>query len=168
LLYLKVVYNQMSFDKESPEMLLLLNSFERNDVKYIIVGGFAVNRYGYNRATGDLDLYLKDSTENRQKLIAALADMGYGQFDMLMDAPIIAGYCEIMMDDGMYADLMTDIPGLEKDKFDLYFSMATVDKIDEVSVRFLHYNHLIANKIATGRPKDQLDVLELQRINHKD
>lgn len=158
----------MSFDKQSSEMLLLLNSFDHNDVKYIIVGGFAVNRYGYNRATGDLDIYLEDSVQNRENLIAALADMGYGQFDMLIDAPIIAGYCEIMMDDGMYADLMTDIPGLDKNKFNQYFSMATIDTIDGVKVRFLHYNHLIANKKATGRPKDQLDVMELERIHQKD
>jgi len=37
----------MSFDKESPEMLFLLNSFEAREVKYFIVGGFAVNSYGY-------------------------------------------------------------------------------------------------------------------------
>ena len=158
----------MSFDKESPEMLLLLQSFEKRDVKYIIVGGFAVNRYGYNRTTGDLDIYLKDSKENRANLIIALADMGYGQFDMLMDMPIIAGYCEVMMDDGMYADLMTDIPGLEKENFDEYFEMATVDIVDGSPLRFLHYNHLIDNKRATGRPKDQLDILELNRINKKD
>lgn len=158
----------MSLDSESPEMLLFLRSFEKRAVKYLIVGGFAVNRYGYNRTTGDLDIYLKDTKENRTNLIAALADMGYGQFDMLMDTPIIAGYCEIMMDDGMYADLMTDIPGLKKENFDEYFSMATVDVIDGSKVRFLHYNHLIDNKIATGRPKDKLDIEELHRINDKD
>ncbi len=90
--------------------------------------------------------------------------MGYGQFDMLIDTPIIAGYCEIMMDDGMYADLMTDIPGLNKENFDEYFSMATVDVIEGTSIRFLNYNHLIDNKEATGPPKDQLDVQELNRI----
>jgi hypothetical protein len=97
------------------EMLLLLKSFEASQVLYLIIGGFAVNRYGYGRATGDIDIYLKDTPENRANLIQALAQMGYGQFDMLMRVPIIAGYCEIMMDDGIYADLMTEIPGLDKD-----------------------------------------------------
>ena len=62
----------MSFDKENPEMLLLLETFEHFNVNYLIVGGFAVNRYGYNRTTGDLDIYLKDTKENRQNLIYAL------------------------------------------------------------------------------------------------
>lgn len=157
----------MSFDKESPEMLLLLQTFEKHDVEYLIVGGFAVNRYGYNRTTGDLDIYLRDTTKNRKKLIEAIDEMGYGRYDMLLDVPIIAGYCEIMMDDGMYADLMTDIPGLDKEKYDEYLEMATVDLIKDFKVYFLHYNHLIDNKRATNRIKDQLDVQELERINKK-
>lgn len=157
----------MSFDKENPEMLLLLETFQQFNLRYLIVGGFAVNRYGYNRTTGDLDIYLKDTRENRQNLIYALDKMGYGRYDMLLDVPIIAGYCEVMMDDGMYADLMTDIPGLDRNNFDEYFQKATVDEINGVKARFLHYNHLLENKRATNRPKDQLDVLELERVNKR-
>lgn len=83
-----------------------------------------------------------------------------------MDVPIIAGYCEIMMDDGIYADLMTDIPGLNKNEFDTYYKMATVDNMDGFVIRFLHYNHLLQNKEATGRPKDILDLNELRKINN--
>ena len=157
----------MSFDKENPEMLSLVAAFEKWNVRYLLVGGFAVNRYGYRRTTGDLDILLKDTTENRANLISALEDMGYGRFDELLDVPIIAGYCEVMMDDGMYADLMTEIPGLEKDSFDEYYAMATVDEVSGSKIRFLHYNHLIRNKEATGRPKDKLDVEELRRINEE-
>jgi hypothetical protein len=156
----------MPFDKENAEALVLTQTFEKRNVLYMIVGGFAVNRYGFNRTTGDLDILLKDTVENRANLILALADMGYGKFDVLMYTPIIAGYCEILMDDGMYADLMTEIPGLDKDKFDEYYKMATIDEIGGINIRFLHYNHLLANKAATGRIKDKLDINELQRINN--
>lgn len=149
----------------SNEMMQLLKAFYELKVKYLIVGGFAVNRYGYNRTTGDIDIYLKDTKENRSNLVKALAKMDYGKFDMLMDVPIIAGYCEIMMDEGIYADLMTNIPGLEKEQFDQYYEIATVDKIEDYEIRFLHYNHLIENKRATGRPKDILDINELEKIN---
>ncbi|MBS1586265.1 MAG: nucleotidyltransferase [Bacteroidetes bacterium] len=155
----------MSFDPEHPELLSLIAAFEKWQVQYLLVGGFAVNRYGYRRTTGDVDIFLKDTVDNRSNLINALDEMGYGRFEELMDAPIMAGYCEIVMDQGMYADLMTDIPGLEKEKFDEYFAMATVDEINGTKIRFLHYNHLLKNKIATGRTKDKLDVDELKRIN---
>lgn len=68
----------MSFDKENPEMLSLLENFQQFNLYYLIVGGFAVNRYGYNRTTGDLDIYLKDIKANRQNLNYALEKMGYG------------------------------------------------------------------------------------------
>ncbi|WAC40222.1 hypothetical protein [Pedobacter sp. SL55] len=158
----------MSFDKESAEMLQLLSVFQKHKVDYLIVGGFAVNRYGYNRATGDLDIYLRDTKENRKNLIEAIDEMGYGRYEVLIDTPIIAGYCEIMMDDGMYADLMTDIPGLENIKFNEYLAMATVDVVQGFEIKFLHYNHLLENKKATNRIKDRLDVEELERINRRD
>lgn len=91
-------------------MLFLLETFEQFNVNYLIVGGFAVNRYGYNRITSDLDIYLRNTKDNRQNLIYVLDKMGYGRYNMLLDMPIIAGYCEVLTDDGMYADLMTDIP----------------------------------------------------------
>ncbi len=158
----------MSFDKESTETLLLLSVFQKHNVDYLIVGGFAVNRYGYNRATGDLDIYLRDTKQNRKNLIEAIDEMGYGRYDILMETPIIAGDCEIMMDDGMYADLMMDIPGLDKENYNEYLAMATVDLVQGFEIRFLHYNHLLENKRATNRAKDRLDVEELERINRKD
>lgn len=155
----------MTVEASNEEVLLLLKTFYECKVEYLLVGGFAVNRYGYKRTTGDVDVYLKDSKDNRANLITALATMGYGQFDMLMDVPIIAGYCEIMLDNGIYADLMTDIPGLQQSLFDTYFQMATADQMDGYIIRFLSYQHLIQNKEATSRTKDLSDVNELKRIH---
>lgn len=157
----------MTIARGSDELMLLLETFEKHKVKYLIIGGFAVNRYGYSRTTGDVDIFLKDTRENRQHLIDALEEMEYGRMDELLDAPIIAGYCEIMMDSGIYADLMTSVPGLNED-FDLYFNMATIDEMDGYVIRFLHYDHLIQNKAATGRPKDLLDIEALKQINRND
>lgn len=154
-------------DLYQDEFLKIINSFENNGVRYLIVGGFAINKYGYHRTTGDIDFYLKDSVENRKSLIKALEEAGYGKFDVLLTTQIIAGYCEIMMDNGMYADLMTEIPGLPKEEFDQQYEMALKEEINGIPVRFIHYNHLIQNKEATGRPKDLMDVQELQKINKK-
>lgn len=155
-------------DIYNDEFLLLTSIFEKNKVKYLVIGGFAVNRYGYKRTTGDLDIYLQDTKENRQNLIITLEEIGYGRFDMLMDVPIVAGYCEILMDNGMYADLMTEVKGLKQADFDEHYAMAIVDIVNEIPVRFLHYNHLIENKKATGRNKDLLDIEELEKINQND
>jgi len=152
-------------DLYNDEFIKLVGAFEKHKVLYLIIGGFAVNRYGYHRTTGDVDFYLKDSIQNRQNLINALEDMGYGRFEMLETAPILAGYCEIMMDSGMYADLMTEIPGLAKEDYDEQYKMATTLNIGESTLRFINYTDLIRNKKATGRNKDLLDVEELEKIN---
>jgi hypothetical protein len=148
------------------ELLKLLQTFHRFELKYLIIGGFAVNRYGFKRTTGDIDFYLKDSLQNRQRLVDALDHMQYGRFEALLEMPILAGYCEIMLDNGMYADLMTDIPGLLQQEYDIYYSEALVDKIDSFEIRYINYNHLILNKIATNRTKDIIDVTALKNINH--
>jgi hypothetical protein len=152
-------------DLYNEEFLSLIKTFQKHQVRYLIVGGFAVNKYGFKRTTGDVDFYLKDSIENRHSLVEALDEMGYGRFEELLTSPIIAGYCEIMMDNGTYADLMTSIPGLPKENFNEYYDMATIEHVGDIPVRFLHYNHLIINKKATGRNKDLLDIEELEKLN---
>lgn len=44
----------MALERSSDEMLLLVKTFEEFRVKYLIIGGFAVNRHGYKRTTGDI------------------------------------------------------------------------------------------------------------------
>ena len=61
-------------------------------------------------------------------------------------------------------DIMVNMKGLEGYSFDECLSMASVADIDGVQVPFLHINQLIANKKAVNRPKDQVDVMELERI----
>ena len=49
-----------------------------NKVKYLTIGGFAVNIYGYGRNTGDIDIFIEDSVENRKNLRLALKQSGLG------------------------------------------------------------------------------------------
>src|SRR5690349_16291176 len=61
---------------ESPhykELLQLLNEFE---VEYLIVGGFAVMKYGEPRYTKDLDLWVNNSAQNSQRVVGALRKFG--------------------------------------------------------------------------------------------
>jgi hypothetical protein len=55
--------------------------FSLNKVKYLTIGGFAVNIYGYGRNTGDIDIFIEDSIENRENLREALKQSGIGDFE---------------------------------------------------------------------------------------
>ena len=54
----------------------LLSVLIKNKVDFMLVGGYAVIYYGYDRNTGDMDIWLKTGNENRDKLVKALKDFG--------------------------------------------------------------------------------------------
>lgn len=144
------------------ELLRLLNEFNLQGVRYMIVGGFAVNHYGYSRTTADVDMYLEDTVDNRKKMIDALDQLGYGRMDMLLNVPILAGYCEIIMDDGMYLDLMTDIMGLDSKDYESQYARRSTAVIQGVEVHYISYQDLLLNKKETGRLKDMDDYENLK------
>ena len=65
------------------DILSLWRSLNNNDVRYIMIGGFATNLHGYNRATNDIDLWIDDTLQNRKNLRKALKEQGSGDYDVL-------------------------------------------------------------------------------------
>jgi hypothetical protein len=149
------------FNDEILKFWSVLNSYE---VKYIMVGGIATNLHGFQRTTGDMDLYIEDSLENRKKLRAAFAVYGMGDFQSIETMQFVPGWTQFNLNNGFVLDIMTAMKGLENYTFDYCYQLASRAQIHEVTVPFLHINHLLANKKAVNRPKDQLDVIELERI----
>lgn len=139
--------------------------FHINQVKYLTIGGFAVNIYGFNRNTGDIDIYIKDSIENRNNLRKALKNAGIGDFKQIEIIQFVPGWTDFSLDFGMRLDIMTEVKGLENIPFDELWKLATVVMVEEIPVFFLDYNNLIASKKAVNRPKDQLDIEELEKLN---
>jgi hypothetical protein len=54
--------------------------FSLNNVKYLTIGGFAINSYDYGRNTGDINIFIENSIENRENLRIALKQLGLGDF----------------------------------------------------------------------------------------
>ena len=69
----------MKLPRELREFIELLNS---HDVRYVIVGGYAVAYHGYPRATGDIDLFVEVSRENARKLSAVLGEFGFASLGL--------------------------------------------------------------------------------------
>jgi hypothetical protein len=65
---------------------------------------------------------------------------------------------------GFPLDIMTGLKGLEDYSFDECLSLAVWAEIEDIRVPFLHLNQLMAAKEAANRPKDQIDLEELRRI----
>jgi hypothetical protein len=136
----------------------------REGVRYIMVGGFATNLNGFSRHTDDMDIWLEDTPGNRRKLRAAFRNCDMGDFEPLERMTFLPGWTDFTLNNGLRLDIMTSMKGLENYTFDECLEVAQIAEIEGVQVPFLHINHLLANKKAVNRPKDQLDVIELERI----
>jgi predicted nucleotidyltransferase len=146
------------------EILKFWAALQDQKVRYIMVGGYATNLHGYQRYTGDIDIWIDDNIENRHQLRKAFAECGMGDYYMLETMQFVPGWTDLHLMNGLRLDIMVNMKGLEGYSFDECLNMASVADIDGVQVPFLHINQLIANKKAVNRPKDQLDVIELERI----
>ncbi len=129
-----------------------------------MVGGFATRFHGFNRATDDLDLWLENSLANRQNLRAAFKALGYGDFSSVETMEFVPGWTSFYVGGGIELDIMTSMKGLEDMTFSACLEQASIADLDGIKIPFLHINQLIKNKVAVNRPKDQIDVIELERI----
>ena len=141
--------------------------FSLNKVKYLTIGGFAVNIYGYGRNTGDIDIFIDDSIENRENLRVALKKAGIGDFENIKTMQFIPGWTDITLNFNLRLDIMTSVKGLENTTFEQLLEKAYITEINNIPVYFLDYENLIKAKKAANRPKDILDIEELEKINKK-
>ena len=149
-------------------ILKVLAAFKETNLKYIIVGGFATNFHGYRRVTGDIDFWIEDSVENRRTLIRAFDSIGYGHFEELENVDLLPGICEILLDHGIYADFMNTIMNHSPEDFEECFRLSNVIQVENIPIRFLHFNSLLKSKSNSPRLKDQLDYQELLKISEEE
>lgn len=146
------------------ELLSLWRSLNKNEVRYILVGGFAVNLHGFSRITADVDIWLEDTLLNRKKFRQTLKDLSFGDFKEIETMPFIPGWSGFFLPSGFELDVMTFLKNFPAEQFNSCFEIAPEVKIHDVSIKFLHINHLVQEKQALGRPKDLLDIEEMKRI----
>ena len=95
-------------DENLLEFWQLLNHFK---VRYIMVGGVAVNLHGYSRTTEDIDIWIKDTKANRKKLGLAFAKFGYDEIN-LEDFQFIPGWTDFFIGAGIRLDVLIEMKGL--------------------------------------------------------
>ena len=150
------------------DVLQFFEVLNKHAVKYILVGGVAVNCHGFSRSTGDVDLWIDDSVENRKKLVAALLERNIEGAEAFLTYPLLAGFAEIMLDNGIYIDLMSDLQFIKQNRFEACYQLATTFKLNEtIELRVIHVNALIEEKEKSARPKDKEDAEQLKKMHKK-
>src|SRR6185369_14827217 len=99
------------------EILHLWKLLNQHKTLYIMVGGFATSLHGFNRVTADIDLWIKDTIENRKSLRSVMRDLNIGDHESLESTQFVPGFCSIPLNSGIELDIMTEMKGLEQNKF---------------------------------------------------
>jgi hypothetical protein len=136
-----------------------------NHVKYLTIGGLAVNIYGYGRNTGNIDIYIEDTFENRVNIRNAIKSIGLGDYESIQTMQFIPNWTYFTLNFDFRLDVMTSIKGLEDKTFQELLSVATIVEIENILIYFIDYDNLMISKKAANRPKDLLDIEELERFN---
>jgi hypothetical protein len=147
----------MILSQDFKELLQLLND---NHVEYLVVGGYATILYGYVRATGDIDLWVRATPENASALLKALKEFGFGdlqlsEVDFSHEGAIVQlGYPPYRV------DILTSIDGVA---FSDCFLRKHLVAYENFMIPFIDLEDLKTNKRATGRLKDLADVEQLEQ-----
>lgn len=138
----------------------LLSIFNAKNVRYLVVGGYAVVKYTEPRYTKDLDLWVQPDAANAQRVFEALREFGAPLRALTAQDFAHPGYFYQMGVPPVRVDILMSISGLD---FDEAWSAREAVDYDGVLMPFISKGHLIASKLAAGRPQDLLDAASLQR-----
>jgi predicted nucleotidyltransferase len=147
----------LNIPKDFREFLQLLN---KNNARYLIVGGYAVAYHGHPRSTGDIDIYIECTRKNAEAVKQSLNRFGLGELDISIpdlstpNQVIQLGYPPLRI------DLLTSIDGIEFQK--AWANRISVN-INDISINFISLNDLLTNKKTSARPRDLADINELNQ-----
>jgi predicted nucleotidyltransferase len=151
----------MVLDINFKEFIGLLNEHK---VKFLVIGGYAVNFHGYPRYTKDMDFWIWLDTVNIHNLMKALNDFGFGSVG-LTEADFRHPKNIIQLG---YEPLRIDIlMELEKCDFEECYQRKTQISFDDVNVDFLNIDDLITVKKQAGRLQDLADAENLEKLKKK-
>jgi predicted nucleotidyltransferase len=142
-------------NKDFREFIALLNS---NDVKFLIVGGYAVTFHGNPRFTADLDVWVAADAQNADRVRQAVEEFGFGK---MFDTSDFArpGYAIQLGRKPYRIDILTSIHGID---FPTAYARRKTLKSGGLELPFIGLDDLVANKRAVGRLHDLDDAAKLE------
>ena len=139
------------------DFLKLLNS---HGVEYLLIGGYAVAYHGYIRTTQDIDLWIRLSPDNAQRIAEAIAEFGFAPEGMKPEIFLQPDKIIKMGVPPLRIEVLTSVSGVAFDE--CYRTRETVD-MGDYTIPIINREMLMKNKKASGRMKDLADVENLEK-----
>ena len=144
----------------SSDMKDLIELFHKHNIRYALVGGFAVNFYGYVRTTQDIDFLIYPSQENAEKMMKALSEFGFGKAGIPKEYFMKEAAAIHIGSEPNRIDFLTSLKGLDNDTI---FGNLKCVKIENIPVKIISLADLIHVKKSSERLKDKADAEELEK-----
>ena len=146
----------MALGKDFSEFIALLNE---NNVRYLVVGGYAVAFHGHPRYTKDLDVWVEVDPENASRIVSSLQQFGFGSLGLTVQDFLAEDSFAQLGYPPHRIDILTGCDGVD---FAECYAVKSVINIDGLEIDFINLENLVKNKTAAGRPQDLADVSNLK------
>ena len=151
----------MVLNKDFREFIALLNAKE---VKYLVIGGYAVAYHGYPRYTKDIDFWIWLNEDNAKKVVSAIHAFGMSSMNIKVE--------DFMSEDTVIQlgmppnriDILTDLETLD---FETCYAQKEIANFNGLDVAMLDLDNLIKSKLNAGRPQDKVDAKKLKEQNKR-
>lgn len=134
---------------------------EKNKVRYLIVGGYAVGLHGFPRYTGDLDVFIAISKENARSVLQSFRDFGFTDLGLSEEDFLEE---EIVIEIGREPLKIQVLTGIDGVIFEECWLERKDVALSGKTIPFIGIESLLKNKAASGRAKDKIDLEELKSI----
>jgi tRNA nucleotidyltransferase/poly(A) polymerase len=139
-------------------LLDVFASFQKQKVKYLVIGGIAAVLHGVPRATFDLDILIEASPDNAQRLLDALIEANFATATLITADELLIHEITIFRD-RVRIDVQTSTPGI---KFEAAWQQRVAMTYQGQEFYVASKTDVIASKRAAGRDKDLEDVRMLE------
>jgi hypothetical protein len=148
------------FNSDFRDFIEILN---KHEVKYVLVGAYAVILHGYRRTTGDMDVWVKNDEENYKRLVKVFNEFGLPLIDLTKENFLDNAKMDVFSygRPPVSIDILTALKACD---FNEAYSLSQIFIEDDLPIRFININTLRTSKKAVGRFKDLDDLEKLKHL----
>ena len=143
----------------------MITCLQSEGVEFMLVGGYAVGLHGWPRTTFDIDFWVLANPANASAILRALRKFGAPLMDLTEEDFQKPGIVFQIGTAPQRIDILSDVSGV---RYEDAVRRAVAMQVDGLTVKVISLDDLIANKRATGRPKDLVDAMTLENLKEKE
>lgn len=148
--------------KLEEDFLDFIRLCNERDVRYLVIGGYAVNVHGYVRYTKDIDIAIDVSEVNAEKITLVIQDFGLGSLGLTKNDFLKKNFITQLGHEPVRIDILNDVQGVA---FEDAWQNRKVIEYEDAAINFVGLEELLILKTIAGRMQDLTDIEKLKARN---